>query len=1287
MEGLTGPLPGRIGVARVVMADADGAWVEVNDAEVVLDLAALLRRELRVTTLAARRVALHRLPPGDGTPPPPPDPDAPLIPPLPSLPVAVHLDRIAVERIELGAPLLGTAAVLALAGSASLEAGALAARIEARRIDAPAQARIVLDLAPGADRLTAQLEASEPAGGLLATALGLPDRAARVRLTLDGPARGARLALDASLGEDVTVTAQGEVSASADGAAAARIDLRASAAPLLPAELRGAAMPAEVSLDAAIDAARRVTLRRLALAVPSGEASAQGSADLAAETLDITARVALRGSETFGALVPPVARWSAFTIDARATGAMRAPRLELDAAAQGFASDTPALSAALGETPRIKLRAALPTRIDALTIDGAALRVTAEGDVGETLDATLRAVATDLAPLVPGLAGGLQAEARLTGPRTDPSVTLTARGERLERDGQVLEAPELALSIATPFSAPRAEGTLRATYAGLPVSLDLHGVPQGEALRLDRLAFAFGPARLEANGLLDPRAATFVGDVSLDVPSLAPFAALAGTPMEGRASLRARLDLREGVQGFDATAELSDARIAGTAVGGRLTAQGTLDALDATLEARADDARLSTRVNVAPEARGANAPEARGANAPEARGNDPPEARANATPQPRANGTPQARRSAAPDGRAGATPEPPAEGTPQAPGPTAQDAPATTARRVTVPELLLRRGPDSLRLTAPARVVVGADGAITIEALALTTSRGGTLRAEGRWGPDTADLRATLAALPVAGLAAIAAPGLAVEGTIAGEARITGPVADPSARLRIEATGLRNADPSFRGLPAARVLVEGTAGARGADIRLDASAGAALRATGTARVTGGFGADAALAARLEANADIGAIAGPILAAGAQRVTGRATVNAEATGALGAPRISGRATLANGSFRDLAQGVALTDIAATLRAEGDRVLIERFDARTAGGGTIAIGGSITPLAAGLPADITLTARRARPLRSDLVSTVFDADLRLAGALLADARLSGRVAINRMDITVPERLPAGVQTLPGVTERGRRPAGTPALAPPAPPGTTALPPIALDVTVEAPRAVFVRGRGIDAEFGGSLAVAGTIAAPAVTGGLNLRRGTLSFFDRRLDFRRGEVAFNAGTLVPTLDFLATSRAREVTVNVAVTGPANDPKLEFSSTPELPQDEVLSRLLFDRRANELSPLQLAQLAQVLAGAAGIDTPSAGGILERIRRTLALDRLSVGEERNRENTRSTGATLETGRYVADGVYLGIRQGTEGGPPRVGVQVDIAPRVRLEAETGGNSAGGDRVGLSFEWEY
>lgn len=1213
VEGLTGPLPGRIGVARLTLSDAEGAWLELEDARIVLDLMALVRREARIEVVTARRIALLRLPPGDGSPPPPRDPDAPLIPALPDLPVALRLDRLALERIELGAPIIGTAAVLSVEGEAALTAGRLSARVEARRIDAPAELRLSLDLAPGSDRLMARLDASEPAGGLLATMIGLPDRAATARLVLDGPASGARLDLQASLGADITLAAEGQVSAAADGAAAANLTLRVAAAPLLPEEARAPAMPAEIAIDAGIDAARRVALRRLAVQVPAGRVEASGRADLAAETLDIALRAAIGESTRLGALLPPIARWDAVTAEVHAEGAMRTPRVTADIALAGFGSETPQLLAALGPTPRLTLRAVAPDRIEALTLTGAALRVEAEGQVGETLDATLRAQVADLAPLVPGLAGALQAELRATGPRSDPSLALTARGERVERQGQVLEAPEVTLSVATPLSAPRAEGRASAVYAGLPVSLDLHGVPEGERLRLERLVAGFGPARLQAQGLLDPHAATFAGEASLDIENLAPFSALAGTPMEGRVALRSTLDLREGVQGFDATLEIPGATIAGTPLGGTLTARGTLAALEATLEARAMDARLSTRARVA------------------------------------------------------------------------QDG---DARRIEIPDLLLRRGADSLRLAAPARIGIGANGAVAIDALALTTSRGGTLRAEGRWGPENADIRANLAALPVAAIAALAAPDLAVQGSISAEARITGPVADPAARFRLEGTGLASTDPSLRGLPAARLVVEGTAGARAADARLEFSAGQALRATGTARLPGGFEPRSPIAARLDATADLGAIAGPLLAAGAQRVTGRATLQAEVAGTVGAPRATGRLTLADGSFRDLAQGVTLNAIAATIRAEGDQVTIERFEARTPGNGTISAKGTVSPAAPGLPAEITVTARNARPLRSDIVTSVFDADLRLAGRILQDSRLSGRIGVQRVDVTVPERLPPSVQRLDGVRERGRRPPNTPPLAPPAPPAApSAAPDIALEITVEAPRAVFVRGRGIDAELGGTLGIGGTTAAPTVTGGLNLRRGSISVFDRRIDFRRGSIAFNSGTLIPTLDFLAASRAREVTANVTVTGPANDPKIEFSSTPELPQDEILARLLFDRRASELSPFQLAQLAQVLAGAAGVDTPGAGGILDRIRRALALDRLSVGEERNRDNTRTEGASLETGRYVADGVYLGIRQGTEGGPPRVGVQVDLLPRVRVEADTGGNSAGGDRVGLSFEYEY
>ncbi|MFN7633248.1 MAG: translocation/assembly module TamB domain-containing protein, partial [Acetobacteraceae bacterium] len=113
-------------------------------------------------------------------------------------------------------------------------------------------------------------------------------------------------------------------------------------------------------------------------------------------------------------------------------------------------------------------------------------------------------------------------------------------------------------------------------------------------------------------------------------------------------------------------------------------------------------------------------------------------------------------------------------------------------------------------------------------------------------------------------------------------------------------------------------------------------------------------------------------------------------------------------------------------------------------------------------------------------------------------------------------------------------------------------------------------------------------------------------------------------------------------------------------------------------------SPFQLAQLGAALAGAVGLTGGGGDGLLARLRRALALDRLAIGSARAEEGEAET--TLEGGRYVADRVFVGVTQGAQGGPPRVGVRIDLLPRLRFEGSTGGGQGDG-RVGLTYEVEY
>jgi translocation and assembly module TamB len=177
-------------------------------------------------------------------------------------------------------------------------------------------------------------------------------------------------------------------------------------------------------------------------------------------------------------------------------------------------------------------------------------------------------------------------------------------------------------------------------------------------------------------------------------------------------------------------------------------------------------------------------------------------------------------------------------------------------------------------------------------------------------------------------------------------------------------------------------------------------------------------------------------------------------------------------------------------------------------------------------------------------------------------------------------------------------------------------------------------------------------------------------------------------AGKLDPSLDFVAQSTTSALTATLTVTGYADAPKLQLSSTPDLPQDEILGQLLFGQGTQQLSPFQLAAIAQAAASFGGV---GGGDPLAAVRGGLGLDRLSVNAASG-----SRSATVEAGRYVANGVYVGAKQGTSGGS-QAQVQIDLTKHFKVQTTlgTGGTPATGitpendpgSSIGLTYRFEY
>jgi translocation and assembly module TamB len=1228
LEGLSGPLPGRLGIRRVTLADDQGVWLEADNLRLEWDPRALLRREAHIGLLAAERVAVRRLP-NPAPDQPPPEAGGPLLPELPELPVAVRLDRLEVARIELGEPVLGQAAVLRADGMATLDAAGLTTALDVRALEGETTIALQAALRPQTGRLTAELRLRDAAGGVLPRLAGLPDRPLSLDLTLDGPPDAAALSLRAAAGAGLDLDIAGTIRAPDLAGLGADLRGTADASGLLAGPLAPLAGPLELALDARRVADGGIELRTLRLSAAAGQVAASGRIGADLETASLRIEAALAGSETFAALLPPgVIGWDGLDLRAALEGRLAAPRIDATLAARGVRSDQAPLIALLGPTPRLVLRATAPDQIERVELNGAAIQAWAEGRAGTTLDLRFALDVAAVEGAAPAVSGALHLEGTATGPAADPTLALDASSERLAVAGQVLEALALTARISNPATAPAVAAEARGRFQGLPLSLDLRGGPRDDGrVRLETANARLGPAELQATGVLDPATTIFEGTARLAVPDLAPLSAVAGAPLSGSLRLEAELAARDGRQHADLRLTAPRVVTSGAEIRNIIaTVEGSVAALAFAVTGQAEGNEVEMRGRIADQQEG--------------------------------------------------------------------------ARRLDLAALRVTGQGETLRLAAPARIVLRADGTVLVEQFSLTSGRGGTLGVAGSWSSARADLRANLAVPDLSALAPLL-PDVAPTGRLTAEARITGPGSAPDVAATLSATQLRSTAAAARGLPAVDIQAEGRRTGAGAITgRATANAGNATRLTATANLP--RGPEGPLEGSLDGQADLGALTAPLLAAGADRVTGRLDLALRAGGTVAAPVLGGQARLANGSYRNAVLGVALTQLSGTLAAEGPRLRVN-LTGQAGGQGRIALTGTVDPLAAGTPIDLALRAENAQPVSSDLVRATVDAELALTGALGTGARLGGVVRLRRADIRVPEQLPSSVRSLGEVTEVGRVPgrpaprpagagrasAGRPAARPAAQPAAPAAP-VALDLRLEAPRGVFVRGRGLDAELGGTLRVGGTLADPDITGGLALIRGEIQVLARRLTFSRGRLDFGGG-LIPDLDFEATSQTGGTTVRANVSGPPSQPVITFSSTPDLPQDEVLARLLFDRPVNELSPFEIAQIAQAVAGATGIGGGGAGGVLERVRQGLGLDRLAVGgggESAGRRTAASerAGPSLEAGSYVADGVYVGVRQGTESGSSRVGVRVDLTPRLKLEAETGDREAG-ERLGLSYEYQW
>jgi len=338
------------------------------------------------------------------------------------------------------------------------------------------------------------------------------------------------------------------------------------------------------------------------------------------------------------------------------------------------------------------------------------------------------------------------------------------------------------------------------------------------------------------------------------------------------------------------------------------------------------------------------------------------------------------------------------------------------------------------------------------------------------------------------------------------------------------------------------------------------------------------------------------------------MTGGVSVAANVRGTLRDPQVRGSLAGDDLRIRSGLTGTDITGVEARGTFTGSRLAITRFAGTAPNGGRVSGSGfvDLSGISAerGPQIDLRIAARNAQIL-----------DLENMGATVTGPM---RIVSNGVGGTIAGRLEASsarwmlgasevLAELPSVrVTEINRPADIA-------PGAAASVPWRFLIDVRAPGGIRVEGMGLDSEWRTeNLLLRGTTVDPRVGGSVSVvpRQGFYSFAGTRFEITRGDINFDQAVPIdPRIDLVAQTDVTGLSVEVSVQGNASQPQITFSSTPALPEEELLARLLFGGSITDLSATDALQLGAALASLRG-----GGGVgpINRLRNAVGLDRLRI---------------------------------------------------------------------------
>ena len=402
------------------------------------------------------------------------------------------------------------------------------------------------------------------------------------------------------------------------------------------------------------------------------------------------------------------------------------------------------------------------------------------------------------------------------------------------------------------------------------------------------------------------------------------------------------------------------------------------------------------------------------------------------------------------------------------------------------------------------------------------------------------------------------------------------------------------------------------------------------------------------------------------------------------GTVKAPDLNGGLAVRGGTLRLVPAGEPYHDVQAQLTLANNRLDIDRLSAASSTG-TLRTSGWLETDGLRLKhLQLSLQAQEFTAMNTASFQARFTGAVEAQGSLDALA-LKGDLSVPRARIRLdffgagPASVSPSDLTVSGVY--GGDPEEEAGAKEEAEPESPVMRMLQTELRLRLPRNVWVVGPETAVEVQGSLLVDKNFNKPFVIGGsAQAVRGFVTYRGRKFEIERGRITFTgADKINPILDVVGRHDVSDYAITLHVEGESRRPRLTFSSTPDLPDEDILSLLAFGKTIDRLSGSEQSALSAQGAAIAG---NILSGILEkRVGNTLGLDTLEVdvGDELGTGSVRG-------GRYVTQDLFLSYeRQLGEQSGNTVEVEYSLGPRVKLKGAS--DDQGQSSLDLFWRIEY